>query len=223
MPFSGPKITKENLSRLKVIENYDKMSKWYDIFTGPEKQYIYYGLQILQVTEGDKVLEIGFGTGDALIKLAQSAGDSGKVYGIDISEGMFNVAESKLKKSGLLENIDLVLGDAIQLPFENEFFDVLFMSFTLELFNTSEIPVILSQCLRVLKKGGKMGVVALSDRGDDNLMTKIYKWANQNFPDYVDCRPILTLQELKKAGFFIKKEEELTMWGLPVDVVVAEK
>ncbi|MBU4534796.1 MAG: hypothetical protein KKF16_02990 [Euryarchaeota archaeon] len=67
MPSSGPKITKENLSRHKVIKNYDKMSRWYDIFTGPEKQYLYYGLQILQVTEGDRVLEIGFGTGDALI------------------------------------------------------------------------------------------------------------------------------------------------------------
>ena len=223
MSSDNTEITRVTRSRQEARDSYDKMSKWYDTMAKPEKKYVDLGLEKLDVQPGEQVLEIGFGTGDALINLAQSVGDSGKVYGIDISEGMLKVAESKLEKSGLLERVDLVLGDAFKLSFEDELFDAVFMSFTLELFDTPEIPALLAQCNRVLKNNGRIGVVAISERGEDNIMTKLYKWAHMKFPSYVDCRPILTTQELEKAGFTIKKLEELTMWELPVDVVVAEK
>ena len=177
----------------------------------------------LAVKEGENVLEIGFGTGDALINLSQSVGDSGKVYGIDISEGMLEVTKSKLEKEGLLERTRLVLGDAFKLPFDDEFFDVLFMSFTLELFDTPEIPELLAECKRVLKIGGRIGVVAISEKDVDNVMTKLYKWVHMKFPSYVDCRPIYTKQELEKSGFTIMRLDDFSMWELPVDVVVAKK
>lgn len=188
-----------------------------------KKKYIEIGLKNLAVKEGENVLEIGFGTGDALINLSQSVGDSGKVYGIDISEGMLEVTKSKLEKEGLLERTRLVLGDAFKLPFDDEFFDVLFMSFTLELFDTPEIPELLAECKRVLKIGGRIGVVAISEKDVDNVMTKLYKWAHMKFPSYVDCRPIYTKQELEKSGFTIMRLDDFSMWELPVDVVVAKK
>ena len=188
-----------------------------------KKKYIEIGLKNLAVKEGENVLEIGFGTGDALINLSQSVGDSGKVYGIDISEGMLEVTKSKLEKEGLLERTRLVLGDAFKLPFDDEFFDVLFMSFTLELFDTPEIPELLAECKRVLKIGGRIGVVAISEKDVDNVMTKLYKWVHMKFPSYVDCRPIYTKQELEKSGFTIMRLDDFSMWELPVDVVVAKK
>ena len=69
------------------------------------------------------MLEIGFGTGQCLKALAQSVGSSGKVYGIDLSEGMFNVAQARLSKAGLSGSVELKCGDAAKLPFEADFFD----------------------------------------------------------------------------------------------------
>ena len=205
-----------------VSETYDKMSKFYDTFAKPEKKYIYQCLDMLQVEKGSKVLEIGFGTGDAILKLVNSVDVPGNVYGIDISKGMLKVTQSKLKDSGI-EGVKLSLGDARDIPFEDGSFDYVFMSFTLELFKSSDIQVVLRESYRVLKEDGKIGIVALSERGSDNLMTRIYKWAHMKFPSYVDCRPIPLQDELIKAGFKIETAEEEEMWDLPLDIVVSKK
>ncbi|MBM4242054.1 MAG: methyltransferase domain-containing protein [Euryarchaeota archaeon] len=223
MSSDEKKISRVKRSKEEAKISYDKMSKWYDLMAKPEKKFVISGVEKLDVQEGEKVLEIGFGTGDALLNLAKNVGRSGRAYGIDISEGMLKVTQSKLDKAGLTDRVNLVMGDASILPFDHEFFDALFMSFTLELFDTPEIPLLLGECRRVLKTGGRVGVVAISERGDDNIMMKLYKWAHMKFPSYVDCRPICTEKELKKAGFKIKDVEKRTMWNLPVDIVIAEK
>lgn len=223
MPSKRSDISRVTRSRQEAKNSYDRMSKWYDLMAKPEKKYVKIAVEKLNIKEGEKVLEIGFGTVDALLDIAKYVGESGRGYGIDISEGMLKVAQSKIDNAGLINRVTLVLGDAFKLPFDDNFFDVLFMSFTLELFDTPEIPLLLHECRRVLKTGGQIGVVAISERGDDNFMTKVYKWAHIKFPSYIDCRPILTEDELKKSGFKIRYVEKHTMWDLPVDIVIAEK
>ena len=201
---------------------YDKMSRWYDVLAGSsEQKFMRLGLEKLAPAEGEVVLEIGFGTGHALVALAQAVGESGKVWGIDISEGMRNVAQEAVEKAGVAERVVRRIGDAALLPCEDGFFDAIFMSFTLELFDTPEIPVVLAQCRRVLRNGGRLAVVAMSKEREGGLMLRLYEWAHEKMPKYVDCRPIYAQQSLEDAGFEVVETAVKSMWGLPVEIVLA--
>ncbi len=224
MSANETEISRVTRPKGKAKASYDKMSKWYDAVTGPfEKKYRDAGLQELSAREGEIVLEIGFGTGHSILALAQLVGNSGKVYGIDISEEMLNIALSRVKEAGLSERVKLKCGDAAELPFEADFFDAVFLSFTLELFDTPEIPIVLHECQRVLPSGGRICVVAMSKKGKAGVMTRLYGWAHRKFPNYVDCRPIFVQKALEDAQFQILDVGEMSMWGLPVEIVVAKK
>jgi ubiquinone/menaquinone biosynthesis C-methylase UbiE len=219
---NGFDITRVERSKESARAAYDRLSKWYDLLAGSsEKKFADIGLQKLDVKAGGKILEIGFGTGSSLVSLVQRAGTTGKVYGVDLSTGMFRVAQSKLKKNGVLSRVELQCADAAHLPYPDNFFDAVFMSFVLELFDTPELPLVLHECKRTLQNNGRIGVVALSK--EKKLSVRLYEWFHMRFPAYVDCRPIFVRETIEQTGFQITDAKEMSMWGLPVEIVVAQK
>jgi len=211
-------------SKAQAQATYDRLSRWYDLLAGgSEKRLIDAALQDLAVGDGERVLEIGFGTGRALLALARAVGDSGRVYGLDISAGMLRVAQNRIDRACLSSRVDLHQGDAAHLPFDGGSLDAIFFSFTLELFDTPDIPIVLGECRRVLRGGGRLCVVAMSREGKPGLMLKLYEWAHDRFPRYVDCRPIYVRAAVQEAGFQSVGATVRSTWGLPVEIVLARK
>ena len=200
--------------REQARESYNSMSRWYDLFTSSEKIFTDIGIQMLDVQPKESVLEIGCGTGHALIEFAKKGA---KVNAIDLSEKMLKVARDKIKN----KDVGLCQADGFSLPFPSEQFNCIFISFTLELFDTPELPKVLTGIYRVLKKDGKVGVVSLAKQ--ETSPVRIYEWFHRKMPTFVDCRPIYLQPTLKEAGFEIQKSTVKTMWGLPVEIVIAGK
>ena len=211
-------------SKTEARATYDRISGWYDLLAGNwEDRPREAGLQKLGAREGESVLEIGFGTGHAILALARSVGNSGRVYGLDLSPGMSHVTRTRVSKLGLMHSVALACGDAVRLPFEAERFDALFMSFTLELLDTPEIPAALYECRRVLRRGGRACIISLSRVGGLSWMTALYEWGHRRWPQFLDCRPIFVQQAVEGAGFQVVDATRVGLWGLSVEIVLAGK
>jgi ubiquinone/menaquinone biosynthesis C-methylase UbiE len=210
-------------SREQTKSYYNKISYFYDALADrSEAPMRKAGLNLLKAGAGEQILEVGFGTGHALAALAKTVGPEGKVYGLDLSDRMVRLAKKDLAELGLLERTRLRCGDAARLPYETGTMDGVFMSFTLELFDTPEIPKVLNECKRALRIGGRIVVVGMSKQGDRKPMIGVFEWAHKHFPNFIDCRPIYVRQALENAGFKIKKALMKHMW-IPVEIILGVK
>src|ERR1017187_5344209 len=163
---------------------YDKIGGVYDLLAehseGPVRQT---GLDKLALAPGERVLEIGYGTGHCLVQLAEAVGPEGKVFGIDLSEGMRARERAQAEQEHLSDRVELSCGDATRLQYPDGSMDAVFMSFTLELFDTPEIPRVLTECKRVLRAGGRIGVIAITKEGKDGFAVEAYEWTHRHFPN----------------------------------------
>ena len=210
-------------ARPEKLSSYDKLSRWYDLLSGPfESRWRDLALRGLKLAAGERVLEIGCGTGSALIGLADSVGTEGQVFGVDLSAGMCQVAHARIAKSGQPRAV-VIRADATALPFAHGDFSAVFMSFTLETFSFEEAALLLAQCHRVLGAGGRLGVVAMHRQARKNLIARLYDWAGRRFPEWVDCHPIPVPETLAENGFRPTETIKGSIGGLPVAIVIAER
>ncbi len=206
---------------------YDRISNAYDFISDAnEHKARETGEQALHLQPGQRVLEIGYGTGNSIVNLAKAVAPEGEVCGLDVSPGMQAVAEKKVAAAGLADCVHLTVGDARDLAYDDNTFNAAFMSLTLELFPVDDIPVVLAELGRVLRPGGRLGVVSMATvkEGDKaSLLEKTYVWMHRHFPHIVDCQPIDVEQFVTDAGFDIQTVEEMEIWTMPVRAVVGVK
>ncbi len=212
-----PNISRVTRSRAQARASYDRLSRWYDwIEGGWENGPRRLGLDLLQVKPGEKLLEIGCGTGSSLLEVSSPA----CAVGIDLSFNMLRLAQERLAKAGM--DGSLVEGDAVRLPFTAGHFDLVFAAFTLELMDTPEIPAFLGEVRRVLRPGGRLGIVSSSKLGGTGFMTRLYEWSHALLPTVVDCRPIYTRRALEGACFTTTDYHLLSRTGLGREIVVGK-
>lgn len=218
-------VSRVNRSKEAARQSYNRLSRWYDLIAGStEKKYRDWGLDKLSAQPGEKILEIGFGTGHCLVALAKAVGPAGRILGLDISDGMLALARERLEQAGLRDRVNLQLGDATRLDFiQLQSLDGVFMSFTLELFDTPEISQVLEECRRVLRAGGRLAVVSMTKTDPPGIAVRMYEWFHEHLPEYADCRPIFARQALEQSGFIIKDVSVSSMWGLPVEIILGQK
>jgi demethylmenaquinone methyltransferase/2-methoxy-6-polyprenyl-1,4-benzoquinol methylase len=219
----GPQVARVLTTRSETRAFFNKISKIYHLMAehseGPIRQKC---LLKLAPRPGETLLEIGCGTGHVAAELAGQADERGSVYAVDLSDGMLGQSRGLLEREGLSGRVCLCCADAAKLPLQDASVDALFTSFTLELFDNPEIPVVLGECRRVLRPGGRLGIAAVTKEGHHELLVGAYEWTHRHFPNFLDCRPIFAKRAVEEAGFRVQDAEIGMMW-VPVEIVVAVK
>jgi ubiquinone/menaquinone biosynthesis C-methylase UbiE len=116
--------------------------------------------ETLSVRENDHALEIGFGTGALIKKIADQLAN-GLIEGVDFSESMIAIARKKNKKSINNGKVKIHLGDFDEMRFAAGDFDKIFSVNTIYFWKTPETTI--SKICRLLKPGGKL-VIGFHDR-----------------------------------------------------------
>src|SRR5690606_31899936 len=105
------------------------------------------------------LLDVATGTGDVALEAIKLLNPA-KVIGVDISQGMLDVANEKIAKKGLQHQFEVQLGDSEQLRFEDQTFDAVTVAFGVRNFENLEKG--LADICRVLKPGGKAVILEFS-------------------------------------------------------------
>jgi ubiquinone/menaquinone biosynthesis C-methylase UbiE len=208
----------------RARHSYDRLSHFYAwLSDDSERRFVKEAVEgLLKPQPGQHLLEPGFGTGQVLVVLAELVGPDGRVCGIDTSDGMVEQTRRRVADHGLTDRVELLRGDISQSPYPSGSFDGVFMSFTLELFDDVQMPVVLAEIRRVLKPGGRLCVASMSSHGGRPLMEKAYAWSHEHMPSFVDCRPIDGPASIERAGFDVTEHRATSMWGLAVDLTLAQ-
>ncbi|QKY69207.1 demethylmenaquinone methyltransferase [Lentibacillus sp. CBA3610] len=135
----------------KIYSQYDSMNSI--ISFKRHKSWRKDVMKRMNVETGSKALDVCCGTGDWSISLAEAAGSTGEVIGLDFSHNMLSVAEEK-NQSLQYDQLSFIQGNAMELPFADNSFDYVTIGFGLR--NVPDYMTVLKEMYRVVKPEGKV-------------------------------------------------------------------
>jgi ubiquinone/menaquinone biosynthesis C-methylase UbiE len=214
-------ILEARLTHEEIVQKYNRIASIYDLFgILMESKARQRALEIADIRNGEKILEVALGTGLNFVELLKR-NPQGWVEGIDISMKMLKRTRKRVSKTGL-QNYTLYLCDCRHLPFEDGTFDILMNQYMFDILPIEDFIPILLEYKRVLKNRGRIVLVN---------MTKGEKWVNQIYeeiyklklPLLAGCRGILVQPFLEKIGFKEVRREFVSQLGFPSEVVLGIK
>lgn len=138
------------------------MARYYDLIMalmtfGREKTFRHMTIELAQLMPGDKVLEVGCGTGTLTIAAKAQVGSPGEVVGIDIAPEMVAVASSKATRKCV--DVSFQAGSIENIPFPDNRFDVVMCSFSIHHMPEDVRREGFTEIYRVLKSGGRLFIL----------------------------------------------------------------
>ena len=182
-----------------VSKMFDGVANRYDFLNdllslGRTKAWRKVVTSIIGPKPGLKILDIAAGTGSSTRPLVDAGAD---VIALDFSAGMIEIGRKRHK------DIKFVQGDALNLPFEENVFDVTTISFGLR--NTSNIDSALKDSLRVTKSGGKIVIAEFSHPSNS-----IFRFIYLNY--LMKAIPIISKKISKNPDAYVYLAESIRAW-----------
>jgi ubiquinone/menaquinone biosynthesis C-methylase UbiE len=178
-------------------------------------------MSLLNARPGEKVLHLGIGTGNEQAQLVGDVIPGGTVVGLDIARVL--LALTRLKMLPSAPSL-LIEGDATILPFAKATFDCLFSAYLLDLLPTPDLVPTLHEWRRVLRPGGRIVVVTMTE-GIDPASRLFVAWWKVRFrfapAAFGGCRPLQLTRFIATAGFTDIQQIVIVQRGFPSEIIRA--
>ncbi len=210
-------MTDAGIKQRDVPAVYGKIAPIYDLWAWlTETKARNRCLDLAAIRDGESVLEVAVGTGLAFVKILE-ANPSGHNQGIDLTPAMLAIAKRRMLRAGH-RNFSLRVGDAYDLPFPNDSFDVLVNNYMFDLLPEQDFAAVLQEFRRVLRPGGRLAMVNMTHgkRWYNGIWHRLYQLSPALLGG---CRSVSLLPLLQQCGFRETTREYISQFSFPSEVV----
>ena len=158
-PYSETGSKKEQVQQMfdNIAHRYDFLNRFLSL--GIDIGWRKKAIKILAKHQPKRILDVATGTADFALATLKINPD--EVIGVDISEGMLAVGKEKIARAKLTDKIEMVVGDSENMPFEDNTFDAITVSFGVR--NFANLDKGLTEIRRVLKPKGTFVILETSN------------------------------------------------------------
>jgi demethylmenaquinone methyltransferase / 2-methoxy-6-polyprenyl-1,4-benzoquinol methylase len=176
--------TQEEQFAGQVRSMFDRIAGVYDVMNTAMTAGLHHGWREraadrAELEPGESALDVCCGTGDLALALADRVGPYGRVIGSDFSEAMLDLAREKASERGVSQ-VRFEWADALALPYDDESFDVVTVGFGVR--NLAELELGILEMARVLKPGGRMVILEITQPQRPPLSTFFAIWFDRLVP-----------------------------------------
>ncbi len=178
----------------------------------------------LELATCHSVVEFGFGTGRLAAELlsAQLPADA-TYFGVEVSATMVRLAKGRLQAFAARAEVRQSDGTP-HIDAKDDTFDRFISTYVLDLLSHDDVRTILAEARRVLKPGGLLGLVSLTDGVSplSRLVSTTWRGLHRISPWLVGgCRPIALHSFLSSGEWRIEHRKVIVRFGVPSEIVVA--
>ena len=169
-------------SPAKISGMFDAIAGRYDLLNtvlsgGLDRYWRRSAIATLHLTGHERLLDVCTGTADVAIGAARKTAGAATVVGVDFSGAMLTHGREKIRHAALAARIQLVRGDAMNLPVASEAVDAATIAFGIR--NVERPEAACGELLRVLRPGGRIAILEFGTPSSP-LFGPIYHWYSRN-------------------------------------------
>ncbi len=197
---------------------YSWLGARHDLGARFEREAKAQAMQLLDLRQGQRVLDLGSGTGSGLRLMRQQIGPTGSIYAVDLSPVMAGLSDDRGATTTAVQ------ANAIQVPFGDQTFDRILSTYLLDLLPASGLTTVLAECRRLLKPDGRVVLVSLTAGVDNVSRAVVGAWQSvyRIHPLLLGgCRPVPLVRLVRESGLAIITDRVVVQGGVPSAIVVA--